>query len=322
MKAKVLKLLREINGQYISGEKISSELSCSRTMVWKYIKALREDGYVIEAVSNKGYKLVSISNHLSDHEIRSRLGNDHLFKEISYHEEVESTQNIAQKLINQGAGSGTVVIANEQTSGRGRLGRDWFSPKDKGIWMSLILKPEITLREAPQLTLLAAVAVTRAISSVCSISSEIKWPNDILVDGKKVCGILTEMQADPDRIKSVIIGIGINVNQTDFPSSIANIATSLAKARGEQVERSELIIQILNEFQWLYEAYLAKGFSFIKPLWEVNAISIGKKIVATTAQGRLTGIAEGINDEGVLILRDDNGKVHHIYSGDITIPKD
>ncbi|MBU9714622.1 biotin--[acetyl-CoA-carboxylase] ligase [Evansella tamaricis] len=317
MLVRVLQLLRDNQHQFLSGEKISEELGCSRTMVWKYIESLRKEGNEILAVSNKGYQLIGETDQLSEHEIKSRLMEDSLFKHVHFKDNVDSTQIVAQRLVNEGAHTGTIVIANEQTLGRGRLGREWFSPPDTGIWMSIIVRPEIELREAPQLTLVTAVAVARAISNVTDLEVGIKWPNDILINGKKVVGILTEMQADPDRVNSVIIGIGINTNQEKFPNELKKIATSLSMEKGKKINRAELIIQILKEFEWLYDAYLTMGFQFIKPLWEARAVSIGKRVKAVTTKEVFYGMAIGIDDQGVLLLEDDDGKIHPVYSADI-----
>lgn len=320
MKGNVLRLLRQNRHQFISGEKISEELQCSRTMVWKYIDALRKEGYEIEAVSNKGYQLKNEPNEqeISEHAIISRLDEGNMFHTVVVYDIVESTQNEAIKLINEGATSGTVVIAEEQRSGRGRLGRNWFSPTRTGIWMSLVVKPNIPIHRAPQLTLLTAVAAARGVEQITNVDVEIKWPNDLLINGKKVCGILTEMQADPDKINAVIIGIGLNVNQQEFPLELKEIATSLSKETNNTFSRIEIISSILHEFHWLYEEFVKNGFSIIKPLWEAKCHTLGKKITATTMQEEITGIALGIDDDGVLLLRDENGKIHKIYSGDIS----
>ncbi|ADU30164.1 biotin--[acetyl-CoA-carboxylase] ligase [Evansella cellulosilytica] len=317
MKAKVLQLLRTCEDHFVSGEHISNQLSISRTMVWKYIDALRKEGYVIKAVSNKGYHLVEEMDVVNEHAIRSRLEVDAIFQNIIYEDTVTSTQQVAYKLLGEGAPHGTLIVANEQTSGRGRLGREWYSPANTGIWMSLIMRPNIEMQQTPQLTLVAAVALARAIKEATNYDVQIKWPNDLIFNGKKIAGILTEMQSDPDRVKSVIIGIGINVNQQTFPESIANIASSLSLETRETFHRVAIIEHFLREFQWLYHTYLEKGFSFIKPLWEARAISIGEEILAKTANGELKGVAEGISDEGVLLLKDSEGNSHRIYSADI-----
>jgi BirA family biotin operon repressor/biotin-[acetyl-CoA-carboxylase] ligase len=321
MKAKVLQLLRDHSEEHLSGEKISEMLGCSRTMVWKYIDALRKEGYKISAVPNKGYRIANEGDPLSEHEIVSRIKDNSLFHKIVYYDSLESTQTAANKLVSEGADEGTVVIADEQTGGRGRLGRKWESAKNSGIWMSLILRPAISMRQAPQLTLITAVAAVRAVEAVTNAEVHIKWPNDILMNGRKLAGILTEMQADPDRVKSVIIGIGLNVNQTGFEGELSQIATSLAAETGGTYSRSALIAVLLKEFEWIYELYLSKGFSVIKPMWEAHASTIGRRITASNLQGEITGVAEGIDEDGVLLLRDDAGELRKIYSADISFAK-
>jgi len=317
MKGKVLTLLRENEHTFLSGEKISVELNCSRTAVWKHIDALRKEGFEIKATQNKGYQLKKSGTLLSEHDLYSRMKNNKLFDKVIYHPSVSSTQTVAHQLVNEGAVEGTVVVADEQTEGRGRLGRIWKSEKQSGIWMSLVLKPNIDIRQAPQLTLVTAVAVTRALRDITGVNIEIKWPNDLLVNGKKLVGILTEMQADPDRIQSVIIGIGVNVNHDQFYDEMSSIATSLKLETDQNFDRAEIIGKILSEFSWLYEMYMTKGFSLVKPLWEAHTLSIGKNIIARRAKDSIEGEAIGINDEGVLLLKDKDGQIHEIYSADI-----
>ncbi|MCR6096487.1 biotin--[acetyl-CoA-carboxylase] ligase [Salipaludibacillus agaradhaerens] len=319
MKGQVLKLLREHNTTFLSGEKMSQVIGCSRTAIWKHIDALRKEGYDIVASQNKGYQLRETYPMLSEHEILSYLPNDSLFTNVIFYRSINSTQMAAQKQVSDGMTHGTLVVADEQTNGKGRLGRTWHSEKDSGVWMSLIVKPDIAFEQAPQLTLLTAVSVTRAIEKLSKVNVTIKWPNDLLINGKKVCGILTEMQADTDRLLSVIIGIGLNVNHKQFSDPLTDIATSLFIETGKTYDRSQLIGGILDEFTKLYQLYLDDGFAIIKPLWEAHASSTGKKISARTATTVIEGIALGIDNEGVLLLEDEAGKVHKIYSADIDL---
>lgn len=200
-----------------------------------------------------------------------------------------------------------------------RLTRVFHSPKHTGIWMSLILKPDLPLYKAPQFTLIAAVAVAEAIRDTAGVTPEIKWPNDLLINGKKITGILTELQADSDRIHSIIIGIGVNVNQQSFPEELSGIATSLAIEKGETVPRAQLVQAILKNLERYYEEYMENGFAAIKVKWESLAVSIGRHITARTANGSIRGKALGITDEGVLKLEDEHGVIHSIYSADIEL---
>ncbi|WP_199425919.1 biotin--[acetyl-CoA-carboxylase] ligase [Thermaerobacillus caldiproteolyticus] len=318
---KLLELFSEAKGDFISGQKISEILGCSRTAVWKHIEDLRKEGFELEAVRRLGYRIVNTPDKVTANEIQLGLKTETLGRYIHFEEEVTSTQTIAQKLAYEGAREGTLVVAEQQIAGRGRMARNWFSPKGTGIWMSLILRPPIPPQKAPQLTLLTAVAIAQAIQDVTGLVPDIKWPNDILINGKKCVGILTELQAEPDRIHSVIIGMGINVNQTveQFPEDIRAIATSLAIEKGEKIKRAELIQEILFKIEMLYRQYLQHGFRPIKLLWEGYAISIGKEITARTLSGTLRGMALGITDEGVLMLEDADGNIHYIHSADIQL---
>ncbi|MFY4776006.1 biotin--[acetyl-CoA-carboxylase] ligase [Metabacillus sp. RGM 3146] len=321
VRLELLQAFSEAEGDYVSGQKMSDILGCSRTAVWKHIEDLRSEGYELEAVRKLGYKIIKVPDKISSNEIQLGLKTNKLGRNIHYEEVVGSTQKIAHTLASSGAEEGTIVVADQQTEGRGRLSRVWFSPKAKGIWMSTILKPEIPLNKTPQLTLLAAVAIVQAIEEVTDLSPDIKWPNDILLNGKKVVGILTELQAEADRVHSVIIGTGLNINHklTDFPEELHSIATSLFLESGKEFDRAKLIQAILLKMENLYGQYINHGFKPIKLLWESYAISLNKDITARTLQGSLKGKAIGIDDEGVLLLQTEQGKIEKIYSADIEI---
>ncbi len=320
---KLLEVFSNANGDFISGQKLSDQLGCSRTAVWKHIEDLRSEGYELEAVRKLGYRILTKPDKITNNEIQLGLKTEVLGRNIHFEESVTSTQQIAHRLAYEGAIEGTIVVAEEQTTGRGRLDRAWYSPKHTGIWMSMILRPQIPPSKAPQLTLLAAVGVVQAIQEVTGLEPDIKWPNDILLNQKKLVGILTELQAETDRINSVIIGIGINVNQdiNHFPESLHHIASSLSIEKGENIDRAKLIQTILLKIEKLYNEYLQHGFKVVKLLWESYATSIGKNIVARTLSGSIEGKALGINDEGVLLIEDASGVVHHIYSADIELPQ-
>ncbi|MCM3713564.1 biotin--[acetyl-CoA-carboxylase] ligase [Alkalihalobacillus oceani] len=321
MKEALLKMFAEHEGQFLSGEKISQQLGCSRTAIWKHIDELRKNGYQLESAPRKGYRLVSKPDEIQPHEVKVSLQTKWLGHEQTYYEAVSSTQSVAHRLAQEGAVEGHLVVANEQTAGKGRLGRKWYSRAGSTISMSLILRPELPPQRTPQLTLLAAVAVVRAIKQETGIDCSIKWPNDILINGKKLVGILTEMQSEPDVVHSVIIGIGINVNQTpdEFADEIETVATSLAIEKGASIKRAPLIAAILNQFEVLYELYISSGFSAIRSLWEAHSISIGTHLYARTTKEVIYGYAQGITDEGALLLKDEAGKTHQIYSADIEI---
>lgn len=321
LRKKLLDAFTEHRGEYLSGQYLADLIGCSRTAVWKHIEDLRHEGFELEAIRRKGYRIVKAPDLVTANEIRLGLKTSIIGQEIHYHETVDSTQKIAHRLGLENVPEGTVVIADEQVGGRGRMNRPWHSPKGTGVWMSIILRPNIPLPKAPQLTLLTAVAVVQAIGDCTELEPHIKWPNDILINGKKVTGILTELQAEADQVHSVIIGIGINVNQqeSDYPQELQSVATSLSIEKGEFVNRAELIQAIFARIEKLYSLYLEKGFLPIKLLWESYAISIGKTITARTLSGNLTGKALGITDDGVLILEEESGTIHQIYSADIEL---
>ena len=321
LRKKLLDAFTINNDEYLSGQYLADLLGCSRTAVWKHIEEMRKDGFELEAVRKKGYRITKVPERITADEIRLGLVTNSFGKNVHYEESVDSTQKIAHRLANEDAPEGTVIIAEEQVLGRGRMDRRWHSPKYTGVWMSVILRPNIPPQKAPQLTLITAVAVVQAIEELTDLTPQIKWPNDILINGKKVTGILTELQADADRITSIIIGIGINVNQQkeDYPEELHSIATSLAIESGKKLQRADLVRILLSKLETLYTLYLEKGFYPIKLLWESYAVSIGKMINARTITGSIHGKALGITEDGVLMIEDEMGKVHHIYSADIEL---
>jgi len=320
MREKILHLLREQPGQFVSGEAMCQTCGVSRTSVWKHIKDLQDAGYQIEAIRNKGYRLVSVPDLVNAAEIREGLTTTLLGHPILYHESIDSTNTLAQELALKGAPEGTLVIADEQTSGRGRRGRAWFSPPQSGIWMSLILRPNLPLPHAAQLTLVAAVALSKALTQVTGVQAGIKWPNDILFGKQKCCGILTEMHAEFDQIHHLVVGIGINVNvpQEQFPDELTQIATSLQAIKGEPLSRAAVVRAVLHEFEPLYRKYVEEGgFAGVRDEWKANSITLGREIVAQTARGPITGKALDIDELGVLLIELPSGEIEKIYSADI-----
>lgn len=319
IKEQVLSQLIAAKGEPISGQKLADDLHISRTMIWKHLKALEGEGYVIEAVKKKGYMLKYIPDIVSKERITPYLKTLQLGQNILYYPSCDSTQTIAAEKARDGAPHGMVVIAEAQTAGRGRLERAWDSSASKGIWMSVIIRPDISPHLAPQFTLVAAVAITKAIEDVTDCIPEIKWPNDLLLNGKKVTGILTELQADMDRVQSIIIGIGVNVNQESesFEQSIQSIATSLKMETGTEINRAELVAKILYYLEKYSTMYVENGFEPIKILWESYSCTIGKRVRASLLRETLEGVAIGITNEGVLELQLDNGEIRGVYSADI-----
>ncbi len=322
MKKTLLNLFKQSGGNFLSGEELSRRLNCTRAAVWKHIEELRKEGYEFEAVRKAGYRLIHVPDVLTQEEIKYQLDTQFVGKTIRYLPEVESTQLVAHQWAEEGAPEGALVVTEHQSSGRGRLGRKWHSPPKTGIWMSLILRPQIELRKAPQLTLLTAVAVSRAIKQmVPEIDVRIKWPNDLLIRSKKVCGILTELNAESDRIHYLVIGIGINVNvEPDaFPQDVRPFATSIFAETGVRAHRAELVRLICAEMEQLYQLYLEEGFKPIKLLWESHAAFIGEKRRINTLDGVFEGIIRGIDEEGVLLLELNNGIIKKILSADLPL---
>lgn len=324
IKTEITKRLLSAEGNPISGQQLADEFQVSRTAIWKHIKELEQDGFIIETIKKKGYILKSSPDTLQKEQIEQYLTSNRFGHEIHYFDQCTSTQPIAHKLAQENAADGTIVICEEQTAGKGRLSRAWKSSKGKGIWMSVIIRPDIPPMKAPQFTLIAAVAVTRAIEDVANVRAEIKWPNDLLINGKKCTGILTELQADIDRVQAIILGIGVNVNQDmlDFPEDIQHIATSIKMVSGSHIDRGQLVARILHHLEIYTDLYVKHGFEPLKILWESYSGTLGKRIKAVMIHNTIEGVALGITNDGVLQVRTDDGKVHGIYSADIEIQKD
>ncbi|MGB2994110.1 MAG: biotin--[acetyl-CoA-carboxylase] ligase [Paenisporosarcina sp.] len=321
VKFNITKRLLAANGQPISGQQLADDFGLSRTAIWKHIKELEEDGYEIDTVKKKGYVLTTSPDTLQAAKIDQYLTTTRFGRKIHYLQSCPTTQPIAHQLAQAGEPDGAIVICEEQTAGKGRLARAWTSTQGKGIWMSVIIRPEIPPTKAPQLTLVAAVAVTRAIEDIADVRAEIKWPNDLLINGKKCTGILTELQADIDRVHAIILGIGVNVNQqlTDFPEEIQSIATSIQMVTGKPVDRAELVARILHHLEIYTDLYVKHGFEPLKILWESYSCTLGKRIKATMIHKQIEGVALGITNEGILQVKTDDGEIHGIYSADIEI---
>lgn len=320
MRHQILKLLRCHDKDFLSGEELSGKLSVSRTAVWKQIQSLKNEGYDIEAHPRLGYALRGVPDRMLANEIKDKLQTAVFGTKIHYFSEIGSTNNEAKSLAAKGEPEGTVVIAERQSTGRGRLARGWFSPPGKGIWFSLILRPPFLPCHAPQCTLLAAVAVTRAIRRMTNLPCGIKWPNDILLAGKKLVGILTEMSAEMDRINYVVIGIGLNVNfeTDDFPPELHPIASSLQIAAGHPVPRVDLLCVILQEMEQLYYEALQDGFGGVLAKWRELSVTLGQAVDVCAPDEQYSGIAADIDHEGALLVDTDQGR-QRVIAGDVSI---
>lgn len=316
---RILELLRRQEG-FLSGEDIGRELSITRAAVWKGIKKLREEGYEIEAVTNRGYRLTNPETMYNKRELEQGLKTKTMGQTIYFYEETDTTNNRARELALEGAPEGTLVVAEKQTAGRGRRGKVWESPLGTGIWMSLVLRPQIMPAEASVLTLLCGLATAEAIEAKTGLSAGIKWPNDILINGKKAVGILTEMDCEMSEVHFVIPGIGINVNTASFPPEIAEIATSLYLECGKTVSRRRLVHKVLERLEEHYETFLRTGsFAAMLEDYRKHCITLGKEVHVL---GREPFFAEAldITPEGeLLVRRADNGKEEVVFSGEVSI---
>lgn len=321
MKETILRLLKERSPDYVSGEEICRLINVTRTAVWKHIQALRERGYQIEARSRAGYLLTGVPDRLFPEEIGPGLATRFLGRNVLYCDSVLSTNNLAKELAGQGAAEGALVVAEEQTGGKGRLGRQWSSIKYKGIFFSFILYPPLIPPEANLLTLMAAVAMATAIRNETGVKAGIKWPNDLLVDGKKVCGILVELSAEMEKINYMVVGIGVNVNQeeNDFPEDVRLNATSLKAHTGIGISRVKLLQSFLKEFENLYDTSLAQGFAPVLARWKEMSVSLNCPVRINTPKSSWDGWAENIDKDGALLLRLPGGELKRVISGEVSL---
>lgn len=302
MKAEILAALRETDG-YVSGQELCNKFGVSRTAVWKAINQLKKEGYEIEAVNNRGYHIVSTPDVLSENELVSINKTEWIGKKIYYMDVTDSTNTQANHLADKGAPHGTLVVADRQEAGRGRRGRCWESPAHTGIFMTLLLKPEIAPGNASMLTLVTALAVTKGIERVTGLSPRIKWPNDIVIRGKKVCGILTEMSAQVDYVTHIVIGVGINVQNESFPEEIADVATSLKLETGNSINRARLIEAIWEEFEKYYERFMqTQDLKGMVQEYNTYLVNRNQKVKVLDPKEPFEGLAQGITERGELVV--------------------
>jgi BirA family biotin operon repressor/biotin-[acetyl-CoA-carboxylase] ligase len=325
----ILQLLRD-SGNHVSGARIAEHLEISRTAVWKHINQLRAAGYEIASVSNRGYCLVQAPEMPLDLEIRAHLHTRMLGRELVYLPTTASTNSVASELAEQGAVEGTVVIADAQEQGRGRLQRNWHSPAGRNIYLSAILRPTVMPYQVPQLSLVTGVAVARMIErQVPGLAVAVKWPNDVFIRGRKVCGILCDMRSEIDRVHHLVLGIGINVNlqREELPAEIAERATSLqieANAGSEDavqvsLNRAELVAALLEELETAYQDWQRDGLASIKQDWDRLSFLKGRTITVETPAGEVTGEAAGLSDSGFLTMKLPDGSQQQILSGDVHV---
>jgi BirA family biotin operon repressor/biotin-[acetyl-CoA-carboxylase] ligase len=320
---KILSALRE-RPDGVSGADLAEQLHISRTAIWAHIEELRRLGYDIEAGPHLGYRLVSVPDVLHADDLLARLYKTKIIgRDIRVFEQTTSTNDVVEKLARDGVKEGVVVFAESQTKGRGRLGRKWISPAYKGLWFSILLRPDLQPQETTQLTVVAATALCRAIQSETGLNPEIKWPNDILVGGKKVAGVLTELSAELDRVKHVILGIGVDVNlgAGEFPAEMRKQATSLKIEAGRAISRAELAMAILQELDNDYGRICAGRFAEVADEWEAQCKTIGRNVTIQTGSRRIEGRAESLGGSGELLLRTELGHLERISGGDVTLEK-
>lgn len=319
MKNRILRMLKKSKEEFLSGEKISDEFGVTRSAIWKNINALKEDGYNIESVPRKGYRILSSPDILTLVEIENDLYTEFIGRNLYYYDSIAST-NIKAKEIALEEPEGTVVISEEQTGGIGRLGRSWISPKKKGIWLSVILKPEVEPMNVSKIALVGAAAVNKALEDM-GIKSGIKWPNDIVVDGKKVCGILTEMSCELNMINYVVMGIGINVNldMVDIPEDIHHKATSLKVAANKETNRKILLAKVLNHFEELYQGFKSGDISKTIEICRKNSVLLGEEVRIIKGKETRVGKALDINLEGELVVQFENNVIENIFSGEVSL---
>ena len=302
MKAEILRMLRETEG-YVSGQELCNKFGVSRTAVWKAVNQLKEAGYEIEAAQNKGYHLLSVPDVMDQVELESIRATEWAGCEIHYFDSIDSTNTKAKELAEEGHPAGTLVVADQQVSGKGRRGRAWESPHGTGIFMTLLLKPDINPNNASMLTLVAAMATAGAISRVTGENAQIKWPNDIVIDGKKICGILTEMSAQSDYINHIVIGIGINVHNDEFPEEIRETAGSLLLSCGKRFHRADLIEAFLEEFEKYYAVYLeTEDMEGLYKEYNLMLVNMGRQVKVLDPKEPFEGKAMGITKKGELIV--------------------
>ena len=319
MKGEILKLLKETDG-YISGQELCEKFGVSRTAVWKVINQLKEEGYEIEAIRNKGYILKSVSDVLSKEELESSLKTRWAGKEIHYFDRTDST-NIQARLAGEaGASHGTLAVAEIQDEGRGRRGRNWISPAGVGVWMSLLLRPEISPVSASMLTLVMALAAQKGIKEATGIESQIKWPNDLVLNKKKICGILTEMGTEFMEIKYVVIGTGINVNQEEFPEELRKTATSLYLETGKKYHRSRIIERILEALEEYYGIFVkTEDMSALLEEYNEKLVNQGQEVCVLDPKGEYRGLCQGITKTGGLLVELSDGTVTEVISGEVSV---
>ena len=318
---KILELFRNQPDDYVSGADVCQELGISRTAVWKHIHHLRDNGYEIDAIPSRGYRLVSLPDLLLPAEVKAGLQTRCIGREIVYFDQTDSTNEQARKLADDGVAEGTVVIADTQIGGKGRLGRNWSSPAGVNLYLSVILRPNISPRFATQMTFLSAIAVAQAIETTGSFAPQLKWPNDVMLGGRKVAGLLNELNAETEQVHYLVLGIGVNLNMTaeQFPPDLRTPATSLLLDGGNVVSRRQFTQALLTSLDQLYTSYLHSGFKAVKEEWEQRCHMIDKWVEVDCQNSLKIGQVSGVDETGALLLSMSGGVTEKILAGDVRL---
>jgi len=316
--AALLTLLSENATIVISGARIAREIGVSRSTVWRWVERLRELGVRVKGQPRTGYFLEKVPDILTPDMVRKRLKGSLFGKRVHHFFKTDSTNRVAMELGYADEPEGAVVLAEEQTAGRGRAGRSWHSERGAGLYVTLLLRPKLSPVQAPLLTMLAGLSAHTAVLAQTGLSAELKWPNDLLLNGKKLGGILTEMHAEPNAVRFVIVGIGINVGQEKFPGEIAATATSLRKETGRLHSRLEFLVKLLSQFETDYNRFLREGAPYVVQRFElVSSFANGKRVKVDTGRETFVGMTAGLSAEGLLIVKKEDGGSVTVIAGDV-----
>ncbi|MGB9431228.1 MAG: biotin--[acetyl-CoA-carboxylase] ligase [Candidatus Acidiferrum sp.] len=317
--AALLALLSENATIVISGSRIARETGMSRTTVWRWVDQLRKLGVQVKGQHSTGYFLEKVPDVLTPDLLRKRLKGNLFGKRVFHFFKTDSTNRVAMELGYAGEPEGTVVMAEEQSAGRGRSGRTWHSERGTGLYFTVLLRPRLSPAQAPLLTMLAGISAHTAITAQTGLVPELKWPNDLLLNGKKLGGILTEMHAEPNAVRFVIVGVGINVNQERFPTELAGVATSIRKETGRMSYRLELLVRLLTQFEGDYNRFLHEGPGFVVERFErVSSFARGRRVRVDTGAETYAGTTAGLSPEGLLLVARDNGPIVAVIAGDVS----
>lgn len=319
MKSEILNALRTTGG-YVSGQELCRRLGVSRTAVWKEIRQLREDGYEIEAIQNKGYRLCRVPDSISEAELKSRMETVWAGQHLIHLDTVDSTNDYLKRMAEEGAPHGTLVVAEYQTKGKGRRGRSWVTPPGSTIAMSILVRPELEPEKVSMMTLVAGLSVAQSVREITGLEAEIKWPNDVVVHGKKLSGTLTEMSMEMGAVHYLVIGTGINANVMEFPEELQSTVTSLELELGAKADRGALICAYMKAFERNYERFMQSGdMSFLLEEYHGLLANRNREVRVLEPGNEYNGIAEGINSRGQLLVKKEGGTVTEVYAGEVSV---